>query len=192
MRSLIYIVTMATFLLTGFSMAADQLPYGTVDGAIGQTAVVKDESRKLERGVVAVTIPSFDDSVIIDAAFLVVTVSTQGDDSDPLFIVAAPATVAPETRTATWNSEWTSMSGGFDSENLAMVPMATTSEAAEIRIDVTNIVRRWFDGSAPNYGFILKSLSEDKSTFSWIRDGRYGGDDAKLQIFYSLNPLAAD
>ncbi len=66
-----------------------------------------------------------------------------------------------------------------------LTPMNKTTETTEIWLDVTHLLRWWLKGEASNYGVVLKSLSENKSTLSWIRDGRYGGNDANLVVMYS-------
>ncbi len=166
-------------------------PYGVIDGTVGSALVLQSDSNQdVERAFVAVTLPSIDEKTIIDLAVLVVTVSTQCDSTDPLFLMACEATVAPASQPMTWQKNWTDLSGGFDPEHIALVPVSSSAAEVEIRFDVTAIVRRWAAGEAPNYGFVLKSLSEYKSSFHWIRDGRYDGQDAKLEICYSRNPLS--
>lgn len=160
--------------------------FGKLDADIGECSVVsKGEAAVLERDFISVSVPSIGDSLVIDLAELVVTISSEIDAADPLILAAAAATVDPLNRPTTWQQDWNESSGGFDPEFLAMIPIGASRTSVEIRIDVTEIVKRWCGGEAPNYGFVLKSMSESKSTFHWIRDGHYDGLGAKLDIWYS-------
>lgn len=166
-------------------------PFGVIDCGIGQAVVVQHGSRdNVERAFISFDLGEFGDTLVIDLAELVFTASTLYDTTQPLLVMVSPATILPSSRASSWQEDWTETSGGFDPEYLASLPLRSTESEKELRVDVTEIVRRWVSGEAPNYGFVLKSLSEDKSTFLWTRDGRYKGQDAKLVIYYSCNPLA--
>jgi hypothetical protein len=82
-------------------------------------------------------------------------------------------------------NDWADAEGDFDAEYLSFTPVSTTEDAYEVRLEITEIVRRWAAEEATNYGVVLKSVAENRSTFHWIRDGRYDGGDAKLVILYS-------
>lgn len=154
---------------------------------LGSGSVVKDtRNQNVERGFIPVTLPSVLDSVFLDAAELVLTISAVYDTTEPLLIAALPATESPQLRSTTWSESWTAMTGGFTTKSGGLASMLKTTSGEEIRIDVTAMVRDWLDGKRSNYGVVLKSLSEGKrSTFSWTRDGRYAGANAKLVIHYS-------
>lgn len=83
------------------------------------------------------------------------------------------------------------MTGDFNVEFATFAPVEFSESGYEARIDVTEIVRQWVSGSLPNHGFVVKAFEEDKSAIHWIRDARYDGRDAKLEILYSRNPLSA-
>lgn len=160
--------------------------YGRVDAPIGQAVVVKHPTRnRVERDFIQVSLPSMNDSTFIDVAELVLTVESVWDTTEPLIIAAFPASISRDRRATSWSSEWTEMSGDFDPVLMGIATLNATKASAEIRIEVTEIVRRWKNREAENYGFVLKSISENKSTFRWIRDGRYDGADARIEILYS-------
>lgn len=160
--------------------------YGRVDAPIGQAVVVKHPTKhRVERDFIQVPLPPMNDSTFIDVAQLVLAVESVWDTTEPLIIAAFPVTSSSEGRATSWSSEWTEMSGDFDPEFMAIATLNATKANAEIRIEVTEIVRRWKNREAENFGFVLKSISENKSTFRWIRDGRYEGADARLEILYS-------
>jgi len=175
----------------GAISAKHRIPFGKIEADLGACLTVqKGSDPSVERGFIPVSLPSFGDTLLIDLAEFVVTVSTDYDSTEPLFIVASPATVSAAARSSSWQSEWTDLSGGFDPEFLAVIPISSTDSEMEIRIDVTEIAKHWADESLPNHGLVLKSLAESKSTFHWIRDGRYDGNDARLEIHFSRNPVA--
>jgi len=151
----------------------------------GGTVVIKEGRRDVERGFLPMPVSKALRGISVDVAELVLTVSTEYDRDEPLLIAAFPATVSPGSRTGRWSPAWTSMSGGFDPEFGGLASMLETRESVEITIDVTAMVQRWLSGELPNHGVVLKSLSEDKSTYRWVRDGRYDGAHAKLIVHYS-------
>lgn len=140
----------------------------------------------VERGFVDVPLPPALDSVYLDVAELVFTASTVFDTTEPLLIAVAPATSASASMLLGGQRGWAGGNDGFDPEYLMFTPKLSTQPGDEIRIEVTHLLRRWLKGEAPNYGLVLKTLTEgSRSTFHWIRDGRYGGGDAKLVIHYT-------
>lgn len=164
--------------------------FGILNAPMKEGKVVQHNTKpNVERGFVIFELPAIGDTLIIDLAELVITISAECDSTEPLLILAGPATAAVSSRPSTWQEEWADMSGGFDPEYLSFLPIGGSEKELVIRLDVTEIVKRWSKGETPNYGFVMKSLAEDKSTYHWIRDGRYDGADAKLEIYYSRNPL---
>lgn len=166
--------------------------FGVIEVAVGTPLVVQHSVKaNVERAFIPVETPNLGDTLIIDLAELVFSATTECDSAQPLLIALYPSIIPPSSRSGSWQEEWTDNSGGFDAEFVTILPVHSTESDTEIRVDVTEIVRRWALDEAPNYGFVLKSHAEDKSTFKWIRDGRYRGQDAKLEIYYSRNPLAS-
>ena len=160
---------------------------GRIEVPLGTGATVTDrEHPAVERGFVNVQIPKLLDSVYLDVAEIVFTASTVFDTTEPLLIAVAPATSSPTNLQLEGLGGWAGSNVGFDPEYIMFTPMLSTQSGAELRIEVTHLIRRWLKGQAQNYGFVLKTLTEDsRSTFHWVRDGRYGGGDAKLVILYT-------
>lgn len=140
----------------------------------------------VERGFVAVPVPKMLDSVYVDVAEIVFPVATVFDTTEPLLLAVAPVTSTTASLQLAGQRNWRDSNDGFDSEYLMFTPILSTQSGTEVRIDVTHLLQRWQKGEAPNYGLVLKTLTEGgRSTFHWIRDGRYGGGDAKLVVHYS-------
>jgi hypothetical protein len=148
-------------------------------------AVTKPQRDDVERGFLGLELPALLDSVHLDVAELVFTVSTVYDTTEPLLLTVAPATTASAATLHASAEAWTTEAAGYDPEYLMFTPMCSTEDEVEVRIEVTHLLHRWLTDEAPNYGLVLKSVSEDKSTFHWIRDGRYNGGDAKLVVLYT-------
>ena len=112
--------------------------------------------------------------------------SAEFDTTKPVLIAVAPATSSPTNLQLGGLGGWAGSNVGFDPEYIMFTPMLSTQSGAEVRIEVTHLRRRWLKGQAPNYGLVLKTLTEGaRSTLHWVRDGRYGGGDAKLVILYT-------
>jgi hypothetical protein len=160
---------------------------GKIEVPLGTGTTVTDRQHPaVERGFVDVQIPKLLDSVYLDVAELVFTASTVFDTTEPLLLAVAPATSASASMGLGEQRGWAGGNDGFDPEYLMFTPRLSTQSGDEVRIEVTHLLRRWLKGEAPNYGFVLKTLTEgSRSTFHWIRDARYGGGDAKLVIHYT-------
>jgi hypothetical protein len=150
------------------------------------TAVTDRQHPAVERGFVNVEIPKLLDSVHLDIAEIVFTASTVFDTTEPLLIAVAPVTSAGASMQLAGQRGWAGSNDGFDPEYVMFRPKLSTQSGSEVRIEVTHLLQRWLKGQAQNYGLVLKTLTEgSRSTFHWIRDGRYGGGDAKLVIHYT-------
>lgn len=188
--ALLAMVTTAALAQTG--VVAEPKPtesaplYGRLDATVTPSDMITKPGRSdIERDFVDVTLPGMPDTSSVDHARLVLTVSTVFDSTEPLIIAAFPATGSKASQPTSWSKNWTEMSGGFDPEYMAIASVESSEHAIEVAFDVTQFVRLWQSGALPNHGLVIKSLSENKSTFHWIRDGRYNGQDAKLEVSYS-------
>jgi hypothetical protein len=151
------------------------------------TVVSRSKGSVAERCFVQTDLPKILADAFVDNAELILVVSAVCDTSEPLIIAAFPATQPVGTRSVTWSESWGEMSGGFDPEYIAISTVESTAEEIEIRLDVTQFVRLWQTGALANHGVVIKALTEGKSSFQWIRDGRYEGGDAKLVTLYTAD-----
>ena len=160
---------------------------GKIEVPLGTGSTVTDRLNPVvERGFVDVQIPKLLDSVHLDIAEIVFTASTVFDTTEPLLIAVAPVTSADASVQLGGQRGWARGNDGFDPEYVMFTPMLATQPGAEVRIEVTHLLQRWLKGEAENFGFVLKTLTEgSRSTFHWVRDGRYGGGNAKLVIHYT-------
>jgi len=124
------------------------------------------------------------DSIYIDFAELVFSISATIDSAHPMLLMVNPITVdwIPEQRDslrllATPNDGYNPRLGGLH-------PVTVSAQDQEIHIDVTSIVCQWHNGSLENRGLLINSTQGNGSAFSLIRDGRYEGGHAKLRIVY--------
>jgi len=144
----------------------------------------KDTVSLTLRGAMAVpAIPNID-SIHIDYAELILPVSADVDSSNPLLMIVAPITKEWTPGQVDWENTWAKDGGDFNLNYGSLCPVLQSTNEKEIRLDVTPIVLQWQKGNLPNYGFMVKSHTERKSSFSVIKDGRYSGADAKLRIVY--------
>ena len=73
-----------------------------------------------------------------------------------------------DTEKTFWVGSTKDTGGSWKEEYPASQSFLHTDTELDMRMDVTNIVNKWFDGTIPNYGFIVK------------RSGSIGNDDVDL------------
>jgi len=144
----------------------------------------KDAVNPTLRGAIAVPAIPNADSIHIDYAELILPVSADVDSSNPLLMIVAPITKEWTPGQVDWENTWTKDGGDFNLDYGSLCPVFQSTDEKEIRLDVTPIVLQWQKGNLPNYGLMVKSHTERKSSYSFIKDGRYSGADAKLRIVY--------
>lgn len=167
------------------------IPFEVSEIFIMEGASVESPRRPgLQRSAIPLILSGLPEGVFIDVAELVLSVSsvfdtTFVDSISPLIVAAYPALESVSGLSNRWSRDWTDNLGAYDPELLSIASVNSTESDYEIRLEVTELVRRWVSGAMPNYGIVLRSLSEGRSTFQWIRDDRYGGGDALLRIWYT-------
>ena len=144
----------------------------------------KDTVTTTVRGAVAIPAIPKGDSIHIDYAELIFPASAEVDTADPLLIMVAPITRQWTPGAVSWNTGWTKAGGDFNPEYGALRAIFASTTEKEIRVDVTPLVTAWQRGKLPNFGVLVKSHTEGKSSFGFIKDGRYDGGHAKLRIVY--------
>jgi hypothetical protein len=166
-------------------------PFGLCEILITDGATVDSPHRQgLQRSAIPIGLSGLPEGVFIDVAELVLSVSTFYDtmfvDSiSPLIVAAYPALESASDLSSRWSNDWTEDPEGYDPEILSIASINSTESDFEIRLEVTEFVRRWASGAMPNHGVVIRCLSEGRSTFQWTRDNRYGGAHATLRIWYS-------
>ena len=191
--------------------------FGTMRAEVGIGVAVNRQigTARDERAFIPVQLPGIGDTILIDKAELTFRLAMVPETTlttamsirtspvpettlVPVYetttspaISVFPSTVPAESRTAGWSTDWEEMTGGFDPEFVVFTPVTFEESDLEVRVDVTEIVRQWASGGLLNHGFVVKAHEESKSAFRWIRDADYDGKDAKLEIYYSRNPVTS-
>lgn len=150
-----------------------------------ETVITNPVNSAQKRAVFDVSLPAILDSVQLDVAELVVTVSTVSDSTDPIVLTVAPVTDRSALENLSEVEDWVGNTDGFSTKYASIVPVTVTQESAEIRFDITPIVEMWLKGTMPNRGVVVRALSEQKSTFQLTQTGVYDGADARLEIMYT-------
>jgi hypothetical protein len=159
---------------------------GKVNQTLTNEAVIANPVKSAQkRAIFDVSLPAILDSVDLDVAELVVTVSTISDSTDPLILTVAPVTDRSALENLGEVEDWVGNTEGFSTKYASIVPVTVTQESAEIRFDITPIVEMWLKGQMPNRGLVVRALSEEKSTFQLTQTGIYDGANARLEIMYS-------
>lgn len=166
--------------------AVRQAVAGKLDQRLTEATVISnDVNPAKERAVLDVPLPAVLDSVELDAAELVMMVSTQNDSTDPLVFAVAPVSDRALLMRLEDRGDWTGRDDGSNMSYVTLTSMNSTEDAAEVRLDITPIVELWLKGKIPNRGLVVRALTEDKSTFQLIQTGIYGGANARVEFMYS-------
>ncbi len=163
------------------------------DAAVGEMSLhltstslmVNPQDEKRHRGIVEMNLPQALDSFRVDVAELVMTVSTVFDTTDPLILVVAPVTNEASVSAISEDFDWTKKDAGMEMEYVTLTPLSSDVENGEVRLDITPIIDLWQRGVIENRGVVVRTATEGKSKFQWVRTGTYGGAHARLDIKYS-------
>jgi len=159
---------------------------GKVDQTLtNETVITNPVNSAQKRAIFDVSLPAILDSVQLDVADLVMTVSTVSDSTDPIILTVVPVTDRSALESLEEVEDWVGNTNGFSTQSASIVPVTVTEESAEIRFDITPIVEMWLKGTMPNRGVVVRALSEEKSTFQLMQTGIYNGANARLEVMYS-------
>lgn len=123
--------------------------------------------------------------VIIDYAELRFTATPDTGKSYICLMGAFPVTKSWVSANLSWSDSWTN-SGGDYADSIYTSCLIRTSTDKLTRIDITDIVQMWVDGTIANYGLILMPL-EDSNRFLKLHNSLNLPPNvkAKVRIFYT-------
>jgi hypothetical protein len=125
-----------------------------------------------------------DTTMHINRAILSATISPETQDTlTYLSIRLHPITTDWDLATATWNNPWTEPGGDYDKTHFGE-RLITKVEDQLVKIDITDLYMRWFDGRLPYYGFLIKISRSSWDQFTIVRNGN--DPYATLNIHYSV------
>jgi len=134
-------------------------------------------------GALAVPTVPTGDSIYIDYAELIIPISADADTKNPLMLQVAPIK-SEWTPGSITPSALTAVDEGYDPHVGGILPVGESITNGEVRINVTSMVTLWQQGKLSNLGLLILPISENESSFSITKDGRYNGGHAKLRIVY--------
>jgi hypothetical protein len=187
------ILLAAAFLSTSLAQGTDvqeqvrtRVSPGRIEQSLTSIDVITNPVNEYrERAIIDMPFPSVLDSVHLDAATLVMTVSTVCDSTDPLILTVAPVTDRPTVEQLAELEDWTDINDGMNMRYSTITPMNSTQAGAEVRLDVMPIIDLWQRGVIPNLGVVVRTLSEGESTFQLNQTGAYDGANARLEVLYT-------
>ena len=124
------------------------------------------------------------DSIYIDFAELIIPISANMDSTSSMIVTAAPIIARWTPGQQTPPLSLAIADEGYNPHVGGLYPVGAPTADTEIHINVTSMVTLWQQGKLPNFGVLVKSHTEGKSSFGFIKDGRYDGAHAKLRIVY--------
>lgn len=150
-----------------------------------QIVTIAPEDKSAEPRILAQwDLPGDLDSMIIDGAFITMTVPYRGDE--PLALTVMPLTRSWSGETASWTDGWSRVGGDFDTSQPAM-GMVTERDEGKMQVDVYPALKQQLEGTAPNFGFALVSRGETASRLSTFEaNDATRLADAKLIIAYRV------
>jgi hypothetical protein len=138
------------------------------------------------RILVKFSLPEQLNGAFIDYAELTFTATPDTGSSYICLLGAFPVTKSWESGVVSWSGGWDNAGGDYIESTYAC-SLIRTSPDQPTRIDVSEIVSMWVDGTIPNYGLIIMPL-EDSNRFFELHStaGLPANIMAKVRIFFSI------
>jgi hypothetical protein len=126
--------------------------------------------------------------VTIDYAELVFIATPDTGRSYICLMVAYPLTKKWESANLSWSDGWTNPGGDF-ADTIYSTCLIRSSTEHPTRMDITDIVQMWVDGTLTNHGLIMMPL-EDSNRFLKLHTNPQWSPDVKtkVRIFFTAPP----
>jgi len=86
--------------------------------------------------------------------------------------------------TVTWTNPWQKAGGDYDTTKSASFALGKVGNVP-VRLDVTELVSDWVNGSCPNYGILLKRPPEEGDAFKTeIADLQRNLNQVRMKVYY--------
>jgi len=141
----------------------------------------------IEQRLIEVSLPINLDSVFVDLAELVLSFDSPTDMTEPVVVAFFPALGEEASVSRPPGGVEDERQFAFDSEFLSVASIPPAGIQGEIRIDITTTVRRWISRQSTNNGLVMTFMTDGGVLPTWIRDGRYNGADARIELHVSRN-----
>ena len=131
-------------------------------------------------------LPSQLQGVIIDFADLTFFATPDTGSSYICLMGAFPVTRSWEPASLSWSNGWTN-AGGDHADSIFSTSVIRTSSERPSRVDITDIVQMWVDGTLANYGLMVMPLGDSNRFLKLHANPAFEPDvKAKVRIFYTL------
>lgn len=156
------------------------------EGTVTQVATISpNESSSFGRLLFKFDLPDQLNGFFIDYAELIFTATPDTGSSYICLMGAHPLTTNWQSGNLSWSDSWTTPGGDFVDTIYSCCLIRTSTERLT-RMDVTDIVHMWLDGTLTNYGLIVMPM-EDSNRFVKLHANPQlpPGVKAKVRIFYT-------
>ena len=176
-------IFLSLLLLLVFSVTAESARWETSVTQVG--TISPNQSSDFGRLLFKFNLPDELNGVTIDYAELIFTATTDTGSSYICLMGAYPLTKNWESANLSWSDGWTTPGGDF-ADTICSSSLIRSSSEQLTRIDITDIVQMWVEGSLANYGLVVMPL-EDSSRFLKLHANSQLPPNvlAKVRVFYT-------
>jgi hypothetical protein len=177
------IILLSFLMLFAFCMTADSAYWETTVTQVG--TISPNPSSGFGRLLFKFDLPEQLNGVTIDYAELVFIATPDTGRSYICLMVACPLTNNWASANLSWSDGWTTPGGDF-TDTIYSTCLIRTSQDRLTRMDITDIVQMWVDGTLTNHGLIMMPL-EDSNRFLKLHTNPQWSPDvkAKVRIFFT-------
>lgn len=177
------IILFSLLLLLAFSVTANSAVWQT---SVTQVATISpNPSSDFGRLLFKFDLPEQLNGVTIDYAELIFSATPDTGNSYICLMGAYPLTKSWESANLSWSFGWTTPGGDFADTIYSSCLIGSSTERLS-RLDITDIVQMWVDGSLTNYGLLIMPL-EDSDRFLKLHTNPQlpPGTKVKVKIFFT-------
>jgi hypothetical protein len=159
-----------------------------LETSVTQVATISpNQSSDFGRLLFKFDLPEQLNGVIIDYAELIFIATPDTGSSYICLMGAYPLTRNWESANLSWSGGWTTPGGDF-TDTIYSSSLIRSSTERLTRIDITDIMQMWMDGTITNYGLMVIPL-EDSARFLKLHANSAWSPEvkAKVRIFYTIS-----
>ncbi|MFQ6002927.1 MAG: DNRLRE domain-containing protein [Candidatus Zixiibacteriota bacterium] len=178
-------ILLSFLFLLAFSVIANSAFW---EASVTQVATISpNQSSDFGRLLFRFDLPDQLNGVTIDYAELVFTATADTGESYICLMGAYPLTKSWEPANISWSEGWTTAGGDFTDTIYTSCLIGSSTERLT-RIDITDIVQMWVQGTISNYGLIVMPLEDSGRFLKLHTNPKFPPNvKAKVRIFYTTS-----
>ena len=165
MKTLIFLLAVALVIFPIYTLASE---IAEISIPITEFAVISPPGNPLSKTVlVNIPLPDSLSNKKILHAEIIANVTPVANTDTTFEVAVIPVRIPWNPDTVQWNNAWLELGGNLEDSSITFHGINIASGVTP-KIEITDIVRRWFDESRPNNGIAIKAPIDSNARFAVI------------------------